>query len=95
METNDVDLTALYREDATHDEYVAAMQQMINTGDCWLTAGSIGRSAMDLIEQGFCVLGEVGHNDYYGNYVPSRYEVEPGSKGSQLYANERQKLALE
>jgi hypothetical protein len=32
------------------------------------------------------MLGEEGHLDYYGNYVPSRYEVEPGTKGSPEYA---------
>jgi hypothetical protein len=31
-------------------------------------------------------LGEKGHKDAYGNYVPSRYEVDPGTKGSIEYA---------
>jgi len=35
---------------------------------------------------GAIVLGEVGHRDFYGNYVPSRHEVEPGTKGSVEYA---------
>ena len=41
---------------------------------------------MNLIEQGLCVLGKEGHTDYWGNYVPSRYEVEEGTKGSEQYA---------
>jgi hypothetical protein len=27
-------------------------------------------------------LGLKGHRDYYGNYVPSRFEVQKGTKGS-------------
>lgn len=42
-----------------------------------------------LIEMGECMLGEEGHRDYWGNYVPSRHEVEAGSKGSPEYCKER------
>ena len=66
----------LYDETATEDEVIAGYQELINT-------------AMDLIEAGHCVLGEEGHRDYYGNYVPSRYEVEAGTKGSVEYAEAR------
>jgi hypothetical protein len=45
---------------------------------------------MRAIEDGECVLGEVGHKDYWGNYVPSRYEVEAGTKGSVEYAQRMQ-----
>jgi hypothetical protein len=41
---------------------------------------------MAAIEAGECMLGEQGHRDYWGNRVPSRYEVEPGTKGSVEYA---------
>jgi hypothetical protein len=59
----------------------------------WKMEGSIGRRAMDLIRSGHCILGEVGHKDYCGNYVPSRTEVQPGTKSSveyqkQMTANE-------
>jgi hypothetical protein len=84
------DLSALYREDATLDEQVAAYQHLIDTGACWTMDGSTGRAAMSLIEDGYCTLGPVGHRDYYGNYVPSRDEVEPGTKGSVEYAAARQ-----
>lgn len=62
------------------------LQQLIDNGLAWRLEGSVGRAAMDAIEAGVCVLGEVGHTDYWGNYVPSRYEVEPGTKGSVEYA---------
>lgn len=68
---------------------IAALQQLINSGMAWKLEGSIGRAASAAIEAGVCVLGEVGHRDAYGNYVPSRYEVEAGTKGSPEYAAER------
>jgi len=82
------DLSAIYRDDADTDEVIDAdaYQELINTGQCWMMDGRTGRTAMRLLEDGYCVLGEVGHNDYYGNYVPARTEVEPGSKGSVEYA---------
>jgi hypothetical protein len=52
--------------------------------------GSIGRAAMELIESGDCILGPEGHSDFYDNYVPSRDEVQPGTKGSIEYQRARQ-----
>ncbi|MCA1799786.1 MAG: hypothetical protein LC650_00645 [Actinobacteria bacterium] len=66
------------------------MQELIDSGAAWRMEGSMGRAAMDAIESGQCVLGEVGHTDYWGNYVPSRYEVKPGTKGSMEYAERMQ-----
>lgn len=43
---------------------------------------------MDDIESGRAILGPEGHRDYWGNYIPSRHEVEPGSLGSLDYAND-------
>lgn len=64
------------------------MQDMINSGIAWQLEGSYGRAAMAAIETGECVLGHEGHSDAYGGYVPSRYEVEPGTKGSPEYAGQ-------
>jgi hypothetical protein len=64
------------------------MQDAINSGLCWRLEGSYGRAASRAIEDGECMLGHEGHSDYYGNYVPSRYEVEPGSKGSPEHAGQ-------
>jgi hypothetical protein len=66
------------------------LQGLIDSGAAWRLEGSVGRAAMAAIEDGLCVLGEVGHRDYWGNYIPSRHEVEPGTKGSLEYALERQ-----
>lgn len=61
------------------------LQDLINSGAAWRLEGSIGRAAMAAIDAGECILGPVGHRDAYGNYVPSRYEVIPGTKGSPEY----------
>jgi hypothetical protein len=87
-----VDFSALYREDATFEAFVAAHQSLIDSGAAWRLEGSVGRAAMDLIEQGYCTLGEEGHRDYWGNYVPSRHEVAAGSKGSASYVEAKAAL---
>lgn len=69
------------------------LQDLINSGTAWKLEGSVGRAAMEAIEAGECVLGEEGHKDYWGNYVPSRYEVQPGTKGSVEYAARMQEEA--
>jgi hypothetical protein len=68
------------------EKVVKMMQRMINDGSAWRLQGSYGREAMSLIESGDCILGKTGHHGYYGNYVPSRFEVKSGTKGSIAYA---------
>ena len=67
---------------------IKRVQKMINSGICWHLEGSVGRYAMDLIREGYCYLGIKGHRDYYGNYVPSRFEVQKGTKGSLEFVKE-------
>jgi hypothetical protein len=83
------DLTAIYREDATHEETVRAYQALVNSGAAWTMEGATGRQAMSLIEAGYVALGDDSHRDYWGNYIPSRHEVEAGTKGSAEYVEER------
>ena len=62
--------------EATEEEVVQEFQKMINDGSVWQMQGSYGRYAAELIESGICELGEEPQRDYYGNYVPSRYEFD-------------------
>ena len=80
----------LYDDEATEDEVVAGYQNLIDTGMAWRLEGHIGRTAMALIESGHCMLGEQGYRDYYGSYIPSRHEVQAGTKGSPEYVQARQ-----
>lgn len=63
-----------------------SIQDLIDSGTAWKLEGSIGRQCMAAIEAGQAMLGPKGHRDYYGNYIPSRFEVEPGTMGSPEYA---------
>jgi hypothetical protein len=85
---NTEDLLALEEGRLSEGETIALFQHLIDEGIVWKMPGSYGRTAMDLMEQGCCMLGPVGHFDYYGNYVPSRHEVKPGTKGSAEYSKE-------
>jgi hypothetical protein len=80
-----------YDEDQTEEEFIESYQELINTGMAWKLEGHVGRQAMSLIEDGFCTLGEEAHFDYWGGRVPSKHEVQPGTKGSQEYVDAKQK----
>lgn len=69
------------------EELRFSAQALIDSGAAWKLEGHVGRQCMALIEAGVCTLGEVGYRDYWGNYVPSKHEVEPGSKGSQEFVD--------
>lgn len=84
-----VDLSALWREDATFEETVEAYQDLINSGQAWLMEGHVGRTAMSLIESGHCTLGPDRVKDYWGNTIPAITDVIPGTKGSAEYAAQR------
>jgi hypothetical protein len=60
------------------------MQNMINSGSAWKMEGSYGRVAMSLLQSGACFLPKEDHFDYYGNTVPSRDKLKPGTKGTLL-----------
>lgn len=61
---------------------VKAIQDQINSGLCWKLEGSVGRFAMNMLESGVCMLPLVPRIDAYGNRVPSRKELKPGTTGS-------------
>lgn len=75
----------LWNENATDEQVVAGYQELVNTGVAWQLEGHVGRTAMALIKAGKIMLGEVAYKDYWGNRVPSRFEVQPGSVGSREY----------
>ncbi len=66
-------------------ETIEFFQELIDSGLAWTMPGSYGRTAMAMIRSGKCLLGTEGHQDAYGNYVPSRNEVQPGTPGSQAF----------
>jgi hypothetical protein len=71
-------------EAASERDYYSAMQRQINAGQ-WSLQGSHGRAMMQAIEEGHCMLGKQRARDYWGNTIPSRDDVQPGTKGSVAF----------
>lgn len=63
-------------------ENIIQVQQLINSGLAWNLEGHVGRTCMRAIENGDAMLGPTRHTDYYGNWIPSRSDVQQGTKGS-------------
>ena len=68
-------------EDVSERDYHLSVQRAIN-GGMWGLQGSYGRTMMQAIESGQCMLGANSARDYWGNRIPSRTEVMQGTKGS-------------
>jgi len=73
--------------EASEEDYTRAIQAAINSG-MWGLQGSYGRAMMEAIEAGYCALGSLPSRDYWGNRIPSRDEVEAGTKGSVEFVGE-------
>lgn len=80
-----VDMAALWDEATSEDDFLDTYQHLVNTGQAWSLEGHVGRTAMTLIETGELALGPEAVTDYWGNKVPGRNDVEPGTKGSVEY----------
>ena len=76
-------------ECTTEEDETRALQALVNSGTVWGLQGSYGRAAMGAIEAGWIALGTEPHVDAYGSRVPSRFEVQDGTKGSTGYVQER------
>jgi hypothetical protein len=71
--------------DIEPEEYFEALQRQINEGVIWKLQGSMGRTAMDAIKAGNCMCAKVPCKDYWGNTVPSRDMLQPGTFGTEQY----------
>lgn len=70
-------------EAETLEEFALSMQRFINSGMVWSFPGRNGRAAMDALESGLCMLPDEPRKDYYGNRVPARSDLVPGSVGTR------------
>lgn len=70
-------------------DHYTAIQRAINSGHAWSFQGSYGRAMMDAISAGLCMLGKERARDYWGNTIPSRYDVKEGTKGSRDFVAAR------
>ena len=62
-------------------------QEIINSGEAWGTDDNFMKSAMYLLESGYCTLGEKSFTDLWGGYIPSISDVEEGGIGTQDYVD--------
>jgi hypothetical protein len=81
---NDIDAIESAYDATSEEDYYFAIQRAINSG-MWALQGSYGRTMMAAIESGHCMLGRDQARDYYGNTIPSRDDVQKGTKGSYQY----------
>jgi len=77
-----MDLTVEQIKELQKQYGVTSTQEMIDSGQAWKMEGSVGRFAMSMLEAGICMLPEKQTKDYYGNTVPARTDLEPGTKGT-------------
>jgi len=77
---NHLTISRLQKEHGVYE-----MQRLINSGRAWNMEGSIGREAMSLLESGACMLPMKMRSGAYGNRIPSRKQIQEGTKGS--YSN--------
>jgi hypothetical protein len=82
---NDIENIESPDEFTSPESYYRSIQKAINSG-MWALQGSYGRTMMEAIEQGYCVLGVSPARDGWGNYIPSRDQVQAGTKGSVEYS---------
>jgi hypothetical protein len=76
------DIDNIENDDCIEDEeFYRSIQRAINDG-LWSLQGSYGRVMMDAIESGYCLLGKKSFTDYWGNVIPSRFQVKDNTKGS-------------
>ena len=78
------DIDSIEGGEADELEYYSAIQRAINSGS-WSLQGSYGRTMMDAITSGHCLLGTDRERDYWGSKIPSRFDVKSGTKGSFEY----------
>ena len=79
---------------------LAEMQEAINTGMAWKMEGSVGRTAMELLRTGACVLPKTAVVDVYGNRVPNRDDLVSGTLGTfenavNFWSNDENLMHLE
>lgn len=72
-------------EESTEEEYFLGLQRAIDSLSAWQFQGSMGRAMMGAIEAGDCMLATSCCRDYWGNRIPSRTEVQEGTKGSRQW----------
>ena len=67
--------------------WLQGWQMQVNTGSCWRSAGSIGRQAHSLIQEGYLLWSDDPVTDWIGHDMPTRTTVTSGTPGSPAFVN--------
>lgn len=78
-----------------HEETVELFQNLIDGGHCWRLQGQYGRVADAMIQSGLCMLPPEPQTDYWGNPIPGRHDVVPGTVGSEEFVNKTKENATD
>ena len=89
MNSNVNKIIAYEQGELSQEDTIKLFQELIDSGQAWQLQGAYGRTAKALLDAGYCVLGPKGYRDAYGNKIPGKDEVEPGTLGSQEYADRK------
>lgn len=73
---------------------LAGLQSLVDSGQAWMLEGSVGRACMAAIEDGAIVLGPTAVRNFYGNRIPSRFEVRHDTTGGITFAHDRHRGEL-
>lgn len=79
------DIEAIECQADDEQQHYEALQRAINSLVAWRMQGHYGRTMMQALKDGHCMLGTRHTRDYWGNRIPSRDEVKPGTMGSFEY----------
>jgi hypothetical protein len=83
LNISDIEAIENFADD--QQQHYEALQRAINSLTAWQLQGHYGRTMMDALTDGFCLLGTQHTRDYWGNRIPARTEVKPGTLGSFEY----------
>ena len=60
----------------TEGQEKALWQYGVDTGQVWQLQGWYGRTAQQMLDDGYLHYPEKRHHDYYGNPIPTKKEME-------------------
>lgn len=66
----------------SEEQYFEELQKAINSLVAWRLQGSYGRTMMQALQDGKCMLGHEHTHDYWGSRIPARDKVKAGTVGS-------------
>jgi len=70
-----LDLISLETDDLVPQDVAKLLQRAITDGNPWEMQGSYGRSMMEAVERGECMLGEQPASNAYGGRIPARSDI--------------------